>query len=107
VTPLNPRHEPGVWSGLRESGGEPPLQIRPPGVSASRGESEGIGSRNWPPDSLTIGHGGWQCRVSFRLLAPAWLSIGFPGCKKFFMPIRIADGFMRLEIDGRVVATAT
>ena len=23
------------------------------------------------------------------------------------MPIRIADGFMRLEIDGRVVATAT
>jgi hypothetical protein len=23
------------------------------------------------------------------------------------MPIRIGDGFMRLEIDGRVVATAT
>jgi len=30
-----------------------------------------------------------------------------PGRERFLMPIRIRDGFMRLEIDGRVVATAT
>src|SRR6266851_1839346 len=30
-----------------------------------------------------------------------WGGRGFP------MPIRISDGFMRLEIDGRIVATAT
>jgi hypothetical protein len=41
------------------------------------------------------------------LVAPVWLPGGSPGRERFLMPIRIRDGFMRLEIDGRVIATAT
>jgi hypothetical protein len=37
-------------------------------------------------------------------LAPV---IGSPGRERFPMTIKIRDGFMSLEIDGRVVATAT
>jgi hypothetical protein len=29
-----------------------------------------------------------------------------PRAERFLMPVRIGDGFMRLEVDGQVVATA-
>jgi hypothetical protein len=50
--PLTPRHEPGVWAGPRESGGEPPPADSPRGVAMSLGEPEGGGSRNWLPGFL-------------------------------------------------------
>jgi hypothetical protein len=59
------------------------------------------------PDSLTIRHRRRFRRVSGLLVAPVWLPSGFPGRERFLMPIRIRDGFMRPEIDGRVIATAT
>lgn len=40
-----------------------------------------------------------------------WLPYGFPvaprGGRGFLMPIRVGEGIMHLEIDGRIVATAT
>lgn len=59
------------------------------------------------PDSLTIRHNGLDCPDSGGLVAPVWLPSDSPGREKFLMQIRIGDGFMCLEIDGRVVATAT
>ena len=40
-------------------------------------------------------------------MAPVWLPSGSPGRESVSPPIRIGDGFMVLEIDGKVVATAT
>ena len=57
------------------------------------------------PDSLTIRHRRRFRRVSGLLVAPVWLPSGSPGRERFLMPIRIGDGFMR--VDGRVIATAT
>jgi len=54
------------------------------------------------PASLTLRHRRGVCWVSGPPLAPVPR-----GWERVPMPIRIGDGVMRLEIDGRVVATAT
>jgi hypothetical protein len=43
--PLTSRHESGVWTGLRESGGEPPPADS---LRQCRGESGGVGG-HWLP----------------------------------------------------------
>jgi len=58
-------------------------------------------------DSLIFGVSNRVFQVSGCLVAPIWLPGGFPGREDFLMPIRISDGFVHLEIGGKVVVTAT
>lgn len=61
-----PRHESGVWTGLRELGGEPPPADSLRQDRGESGESAGIGS----PDSLARRHLRWVRRVSGPPLLP-------------------------------------